>query len=119
MLDTIELIGVGCGLLFLLALTARVRWGTFRRTTIVPPRHQTAFRPMNADERLEFEARQILPPRQQPGLGGAPLRDQPLALGNATARVRGDCNVDAISPLARVGMREGLDQQRPQSALVI
>jgi hypothetical protein len=114
MLDTIELIGVGCGLLFLLALTARVRW--FRRATILPPR-QTAFRPMNADERLEFEARQILAPRQQPGLGGAPLRDEPLALGNATARVRGDRDVDAVLPVAAEGMWKRLDQQRAQPPL--
>jgi hypothetical protein len=53
MLDTIELIGVGCGLLFLLALTARVRWRMFRRTTVLSP-HRTTFRPLNAIERIEF-----------------------------------------------------------------
>jgi hypothetical protein len=55
MLDIIELTGVTCGLLFLLAATARVRWGMFRRMTILPPAYHTTFRPMNADERRAFE----------------------------------------------------------------
>jgi hypothetical protein len=54
MLDIIELTAVTCGLLLLLAVTARVRWGMFRRTTVLSP-HRTTFRPMNADERRAFE----------------------------------------------------------------
>jgi hypothetical protein len=55
MLDTIELIGVFCGLLLLLAATARVRWGMFRRVTILPPAYHTTFRPLNEAERQAFE----------------------------------------------------------------
>jgi hypothetical protein len=55
MIVEIELTAVTCGLLFLLALTARVRWGMFRRVTILPPAYHTTFRPLNAAERQEFE----------------------------------------------------------------
>jgi hypothetical protein len=118
MLDIIELTAVTCGLLLLLAVTARVRWRMFR-VTVLPP-HRTTFRPLNAIERIEFtETVSGPPPRQQPGLCGAPLRDQPLALGDAAAGIRSDGDVHPVAPLAGERVREGLDQQRAQPALVI